>query len=117
MRAPHRVSFKHAWNGVKHAFDSQPNFRFHVLIFTLVIISGIYLKIDVLAFVVIFLAASIVFSMEMLNTALEALSDEVADGKYKDLIKVAKDVAAGGVLISAIFAVLIGLIVFIPYLL
>jgi len=52
--------------------------------------------------------------MEMINTALEAIGDEVAQGSYKDLIKVSKDVAAGGVLTSAISALVLAVVIFLP---
>lgn len=111
---PHTISFKHAWNGVKFAFRTQPNFRFHVFAFSSALAAGFIFEISYLEFLSIILISSIVFSMEMLNTALEALGDEVAKGRFLDLIKVAKDVSAGGVLVSAIAAIILAVVIFVP---
>ena len=114
---PHTISFKHAFDGVTFAFRTQPNFRFHVFAFTSAIIAGFIFKISYLEFLSIILISGIVFSMEMLNTALEALGDEVAKGQFLDLIKVSKDVSAGGVLLSAAAAIILAIIIFVPKLL
>ncbi len=114
---PHTISFKHAWDGVKFAFRTQPNFRFHIVAFTIAMIAGLLFKISYLEFLSIILISGIVFSMEMLNTALEALGDEVAKGQFLDLIKVSKDVSAGGVLLSASIAIILAIIIFVPKLL
>lgn len=111
---PHTISFKHAWDGVKFAFRTQPNFRFHVFAFTSALIAGLLFNISYLEFLAIILISGIVFSMEMLNTALEALGDEVAKGQFVDLIKVSKDVSAGGVLLSAAAAIILAIIIFVP---
>lgn len=111
---PHTISFKHAWDGVKFAFRTQPNFRFHVFAFASAIIAGFVFEISYLEFLSIILISGIVFSMEMLNTALEALGDEVAQGQFRDLIKVSKDVSAGGVLLSAAAAIILAIIIFVP---
>ena len=62
----------------------------------------------------ILLAIFLVFSAEFLNTVTEAVTDLLSEHHYDRYVKRAKDVAAGGVLLTAIFAVLIGLLVFIP---
>ncbi|MDA1061166.1 MAG: diacylglycerol kinase family protein [bacterium] len=114
VKRPHTISFKHAWDGVKFAFRTQPNFRFHVFAFTSALIAGVLFKISYIEFLAIILISGIVFSMEMINTALEALGDEVAQGQFLDLIKVSKDVSAGGVLLSAVTALVLAIVIFIP---
>src|SRR3990167_3246246 len=108
---PHRVSFKHAINGVKQAFKSQPNFRFHSVTFVVVMSMGIFFKISSGEFLVILVLSGLIFSLEMFNTSLEALGDEVANGEYKDFIKISKDASAGGVLLAAIVSIIAGIII------
>ncbi|NCT55255.1 diacylglycerol kinase family protein [bacterium] len=114
----HHVSFKYAFNGVKWAFKTQPNFQIHTYAFTLLGITILFFSffslIEYYEIVVLMLVSALVFAMEMVNTAIESLSDEVADEKYKERIRVAKDTSSGAVLISAAFAVLIGIIIFLP---
>ena len=110
----HHISFKHAFNGVAYAFKTQPNFKIHTFIFLLTLYLAFYFKISYIELLPLLLISALVFSLEMLNTAIEALSDEVSGGEWKELIKVAKDCSSGAVLIASIFAVVIGLIIFLP---
>jgi diacylglycerol kinase (ATP) len=110
----HHISFKHAFNGVVYAFKTQPNFKVHTFIYLLTLFLAYYLNISYIEVLVIFLISALVFSLEMINTAIEALSDQVSGGEWKELIKVAKDCSSGAVLIASIFAVVIGLIIFLP---
>jgi|SRR3990167_21420 len=113
-RKTHNVSFKHAFNGVLLAFRTQPNFRFHTIFFILVNVGAYTYEITLAEYLIILVISAIIFSAEMINTAVEAMGDEIADDKYMKLIGVAKDVSAGAVLISVLFAILVGSIIFIP---
>lgn len=113
-RKNHNVSFKHAFNGILLAFKTQPNFRFHAIFFVLVNFASYVYSITLSEYLTILVISAIIFACEMMNTAVEAIGDEIADDKYMKLIGVAKDVAAGAVLISVLFAILVGSIVFIP---
>jgi undecaprenol kinase len=113
-RKTHNVSFKHAFNGIMLAFRTQPNFRFHFIFFILVNTASYIYNITLSEYLSILVISAIIFSAEMINTAVEAIGDEIADDKYMKLIGVAKDVAAGAVLIAVLFAILIGSIIFIP---
>lgn len=110
----HHISFKHAFNGVVYAFKTQPNFKVHTLIFLFILYLAYYLKISYIEVLIIFLISALVFCLEMLNTAIEALSDEVSGGEWKELIKVAKDCSSGAVLIASLFALVIGFSIFLP---
>jgi len=110
----HHISFKHAFDGVTYAFKTQPNFKVHTYIFILTSFFAYYLQISVFEYLIILLISALVFSVEMINTSLEALSDEVSGGEWKQFIKVAKDCSSGAVLIASTFAVVIGLIIFLP---
>lgn len=106
-------SFRNAFSGLGTLLRNEHNFRIHVLIMLLVIIAGFILKISPAEWIMIALASGLVISAECFNTALEYISDEVTSEKRRR-IKMAKDVAAAGVLAAAFFAVITGLIIFIP---
>ena len=114
----HYISFKYAFDGILWAVKAQPNFKIHLFVFALLCIFLFYLNLFVpvtaIEWSIILLASALVFLAELINTALEALSDEVADGKYKDYIRVAKDCASGAVLVVVLFAIAIGIIVIWP---
>ncbi|OGY17523.1 MAG: hypothetical protein A2784_05175 [Candidatus Chisholmbacteria bacterium RIFCSPHIGHO2_01_FULL_48_12] len=111
----HRISFKVAFSGLKYAFLTQPNFRVHSLIAALVLTTAVILKLSRLEWLVLLVAVTLVLIAEMINTSLEAATDLLAP-EYQSQAKIAKDVAAGMVLLAAIFSVIIGLVIFIPHL-
>ena len=94
---------------------TQINMQVHIVIALLAIALGIVLRISSVEFAVIFLAIASVLLVEMLNTVLELCVD-LASPEYHPLAKIAKDVAAGAVLVSAIFAVIIAFFIFGPHL-
>ena len=106
-------SFTHAFSGIGVLIKQEHNARIHLVILILVIIAGIVLKITATGWIAIVFAAGLVFASECFNTAIENLSDVVSPEK-NEKIKIAKDVAAAGVLISAIISVVVGIIVFLP---
>jgi diacylglycerol kinase len=109
------AGFEYAFSGLRYALRTQRNVRVHVGIATLVIIAGIVLRISAVEFAILFITISSVFTAEMFNTVFELCVD-LASPTYHPLAKIAKDVAAGAVLLSAIFSVVIGLFIFIPHL-
>lgn len=110
----HHVSVRNAWNGVVTAFLTQPNFRIHLVFFLLITLLSFYFQITLFEYISIVVVSALVIVCEMVNTAVEAVSDEVAQGEYRRLIGVAKDVAAGAVLLSACFAILVAILIFGP---
>ena len=109
------AGFEHAFSGLWYALRTQRNARVHTGTATLVIIAGIVLRISAVEFAILFITISSVFTAEMFNTVFELCVD-LASPTYHPLAKIAKDVAAGAVLLSAIFALVIGLFIFIPHL-
>ena len=105
--------FKHAINGIIHVFKNETNFKIHILATISVILAGIYFSIDKTEWLIIILAICLVMSFEIINSALEYLSDFVSED-YNDKIKIIKDASAGAVLISAIGAFVLACIIFIP---
>ena len=116
QRAKFFESFIHAWNGMIHAFQTQRNARVHVAIALVALTLGVALHLSAMEFAVIILAIVAVIAAEMINTVAEAIVDLVTD-TYHPLAKIAKDVAAGAVLWSAIGAVAVAVVIFGPHLL
>lgn len=108
-------SFVYAGRGLGYALRTQRNMRVHLLLACLAIALGIVLRISAVEFALIFVAILLVVGMEMLNTVVEACVDLITRD-YHPLARVAKDVAAGAVLLNAILAVIIALFVFVPHL-
>jgi diacylglycerol kinase (ATP) len=98
-------SFRYAWMGIIYAFQTQRNFRIHTFVGAVAIGLGLCLKLAAAELAIIGLTVSLVLAMELLNTAIEAVVDLTVKQTYHDLAKVAKDCAAGAVLISALAAV------------
>lgn len=109
------AGFRYAFAGLWYALRTQRNMRVHVLIALIAIILGIILRISAIEFALIFVAITGVFISEMFNTVIELCVD-LASPNYHPLAKIAKDVSAGAVLLSAMLSVVIGLFVFIPHL-
>lgn len=109
-------SFTHATEGILYVFTTQRNMKIHLGITILVLVCSFFF--DVATYQLLFVLSSIalVMCMELVNTAVEKTVDLMTD-EYHPLAKIAKDVAAGAVLFAAIFAFIIGLYVFLPYLL
>ncbi|WP_036482371.1 diacylglycerol kinase family protein [Myxosarcina sp. GI1] len=111
------LSFKYAWAGVKYAFLTQRNFRIHTAIGALAVSLGSYLHIQPMEMAVIVLTCAIVMVLELINTAIEAVVDLTVKQSYHELAKIAKDCAAGAVLIGATAAVLVAAFILLPPLL
>jgi len=103
-------SFSYAFHGIYSAFKSELNFRIHIIAAVVAIAIGIYIKLSAEKWGLVVLAIGFVMVSELLNTAIERLGDEVANGNHRLVIKKAKDTAAAAVLLSAIAALVIGLI-------
>ncbi|MBD3883152.1 diacylglycerol kinase family protein [Phormidium tenue FACHB-886] len=101
------VSFRYAWAGVSYTFQTQRNFRIHVVVGTLAILLSLYLQLTRVEIAIIGLTSGAVMTMELLNTALESVVDLTVRQTYHELAKIAKDCAAGAVLISAIASVIV----------
>lgn len=109
----HTISFLNAFKGIYYATLTQPNLRVHFIIASLVILSSVYLQLSILNILVLILTITMVIVVEMVNTAIEFLSDSITL-EHNENIKHAKDISAGAVLLSAIFAITIGIMIFIP---
>jgi diacylglycerol kinase len=107
------AGFGYAFRGLWYVLRTQRNARIHVSIAILAILLGIVSHISAVEFAMVFVAITGVFLAEMFNTVFELCID-LASPDYHPLAKVAKDVAAGAVLLSAMLSVVIGFFVFGP---
>jgi diacylglycerol kinase (ATP) len=111
-RAPSiQESFNFAFEGIIHVLRTQRNMRIHFAIATGVLVSALWLGVDKVELIALLLAISFVLIAEMINSALEAGID-VATTSFDPLAKLAKDIAAGAVLIATVNAVAIGYLIF-----
>lgn len=107
----HRVSFQHAFDGFIHVTREHPNFRFHLLATFCIVLLGIYFKISVIEWLILVFTVNMVLVAEMINTAIESMVDLITLEHRQDT-KIAKDVSAGMVLVSAAFALVVGAFIF-----
>jgi diacylglycerol kinase (ATP) len=106
-------SFLFAGQGVWHAVRHQRNMRVHLAAAVAAVVAGLVLKISAVDWACVLLAIGLVLTAEMLNTVVESLVDLYTD-EYHPLAKIAKDTAAGAVLISSATALGVGIAVFVP---
>ncbi|MDR9402017.1 MAG: diacylglycerol kinase family protein [Halothece sp. Uz-M2-17] len=111
------TSFRYAWAGVHYAFITQRNFRIHLVIGTIALTLGAYLQVSGVKLAVIGITIAFVLALELLNTALESVVDLTVQQTYHELAKVAKDCAAGAVLVGALAALFVAGIILLPPLL
>ena len=106
-------SFGYAFAGLWYAIKTQRNMRIHLSIAAVVLVLGLYVDVGWIEWAVLALTVGFVLVAEMFNTVAEAALD-AATPYYHPLVKVAKDVAAGAVLLTAVAAVIVGLLVLGP---
>src|SRR5947209_2897796 len=109
------AGFGYAFTGLWYALRTQRNVRVHVTVAIIVIVTGIFLHLSPVEFAMLFVAITGVFIAEIFNTVFELCID-LASPNYHPLAKIAKDMAAGAVLLSAMLSVIIGVFVLGPHL-
>lgn len=106
-------SFGYAFEGILAGIRKERNMKIHCVAVVLVVIAGIIVQLPAVEWCICLILFGLILALELINTALEAAVDLVTEEK-KPLAKLAKDTAAGAVLIAAIMAAIIGCIIFIP---
>lgn len=106
-------SFKYAFQGIASAFKTERNMKIHISVMCFVILFGVVLKISYLEWIICIFCFALVIGSEMINTAVETIVD-IAMPEKNEQAKLAKDIAAGSVLVCAIAAFVIGSIIFLP---
>jgi len=107
-------NFGFATAGIQYFFSTERNGRIQAVIALLVIVAGFYFGISNVEWCLILLCIALVLGVEMMNTALERVC-EMLSADFHPMVKIIKDVAAGAVLCTTIASVIVGLLVFLPY--
>ncbi len=108
----YRKSLYYAIQGLSVAYKSQRNYRFHLLIGFFALLGGILLNFKCVEYCILILAISYVITAELFNSVIEFALDALYKNKYSKLVKLAKDLSAGVVLIAALTSVFVGLMLF-----
>lgn len=106
-------SFRYAFSGIATLLRDEHNSRIHVFAMVCAIAAGFLLRISPTEWCAVALCCGAVLTAEAMNSAVEAIADLVSP-EFHPLVKKAKDVAAAGVLMTAISAATAGLIIFLP---
>jgi diacylglycerol kinase (ATP) len=109
------ASFRFAWGGLQYIVEAERNARLHIAASLAAIVLGLLVRLDASEWLWIVLAIGWVWTAETFNTSIERLADAVTMER-DDRIGAIKDMAAAGVLVSAIGALVIGVIIFVPHL-
>src|SRR5699024_11807102 len=111
-RSKREPGFRFAWNGIKITMQEW-NFRIHMIVALFVILAGIIVRLNMLEWSIIILTIGMVMALEMVNTSIETLLDYLQPDCHPTA-KMIKDISAGAVLVSAVVAVVIGVLIFLP---
>lgn len=106
-------SFGYAFKGMSYALGTQLNVRIHLVLTAVALVLGYYLQISFAEWLWILLCIALVISVELLNTAIETLTDMVSPG-YHEKAGHVKDIAAAAVTVTALFALAVGCMIFLP---
>jgi len=109
-----RQSSKHAIRGIWTIIKNERNFRIQLIAATLTVAISWTLNISHQDWIAVGFLIALVLIAEAFNSVIEAVCDTVSE-EYRVNIKYAKDVSAGAVLVSTILSVILGLIIFLPY--
>ena len=108
------TTFKNARKGMRLTIKSERNIRIHLFFAAFVIISAYCLNFSITKFCILFLTIAAVISAEMFNSAIEFSLDAIFHNRYSRMVGMAKDIAAGAVMIVTISAIMIGVLLFAP---
>ncbi|WP_058307416.1 diacylglycerol kinase family protein [Gracilibacillus massiliensis] len=104
---------RYALNGLKEAILTERNIKIHFIAALVVCVFGLFLPLSNVEWAILSLAIGAVISMEMMNTALERALDHL-EPRHQTAIGIAKDIAAGAVFITALIAIVIACLIFLP---
>ena len=109
-----RNTFRNARKGMRISLKSERNIRIHLFASVLSLIMAFCLHFSVEKFCILLIVISAVISAEMFNSAIEFALDSIYHNKYSKMVGMAKDIAAGAVMVVTIMAVLVGVLLFVP---
>lgn len=104
-------SFRYAWAGIRRCAGREQNLTFHLVAAVVVVVAGCVCGLSRWEWVAVVMAIAAVISAELMNSAVERLTDLVSP-EYHPIAGAVKDIAAGAVLVTAIGAAVVGVIVF-----
>jgi len=104
-------SFQYAFRGIVYCINNERNMRIHAVVALYVFVFSFFFQMSRERYAALFITFAIVLMAEMFNTVAEELSDMVA-ASYHPVVRIVKDLAAGAVLICAVFAVGVGICIF-----
>jgi diacylglycerol kinase len=104
-------SFGHAFAGIQRTAARERNFRIQIIIAIMAVAACIILQVDSWHFLAVVLSVFFVLAMELINTAVEAVIDLVCKNQIHPLAKLAKDAAAGAVLLASFQAIIVAILV------
>lgn len=103
----------YAWHGIKYCFKSEKNFQIQSVVSLITLSAGFLFKINTSEWIAVLICIALVQGLEMVNSAIEKLSNVVTESIHP-IIKLVKDIAAGAVLFVSIISFIIGCIIFLP---
>ena len=106
-------SFKFAVHGLMSLIKNEHNSRIHLIVAFAAIIIGIILNLNQYEWALLIVVIGIVFISELLNSSIESLADHI-NPEWNELIRRAKDYSAAAVLVSAVIAIVVGALIFLP---
>ena len=106
-------SVRNCLDGISYVTKNEKNFKREIALGIIALILSYILKIDKIEFIIVLTMICLVLTTEIINTAIERTVDLVTK-EYHELARIAKDVSAGSVLVTSIFSLIIGIIIFIP---
>jgi undecaprenol kinase len=107
-------SFGYAIKGIVAAYPGQRNIKVQTVAAIVAIGLGLYLQIEKIELIIVMMLSFLVILLEMINTAIEGIVDEISLERKASLGRI-KDIAAGAVLVAATLSVIVGSIIFFPY--
>jgi diacylglycerol kinase len=110
----HRQSFQNALQGFWWIIREHPNFRIHIAISVLVLVAAYEVGVTRVERIILIFAILVGLTAEMINTALESITDLVTR-EWRSEAKIAKDVSAAMMLVVAVGATIVGISIFLPY--
>ncbi|MFH1749873.1 MAG: diacylglycerol kinase family protein [bacterium] len=119
---PITTSFKAAFIGIKEVLNTERNFQIHILIAVIIVLLAFFLGVSREDIILILLVIGMVLAVEMINSGFELMFDilhpkNLRDEKRDLAVRIIKDMMAGAVLIMVIIAVIVGVLIFYPYVL
>lgn len=109
-------SFYYAMEGILYVVKNERNMQIHTVVAVFTVITGWWFRIAVSDWIILSMVIGGVFSLELINTAIEKTVDLITEDHHP-LAKIAKDAAAGAVLIYAVVSVIVGMLIFSKYIL